>query len=72
MKSRVNFLKYSVQLECSLVRRHVEQLTFYASLHSLEKKSKLKSMSISVALHLLFKGCVLNEEKNWGTLFNLD
>lgn len=72
MKSHVNFLKYSVQPERSTVRRHVEQLTFYVSLHSPEKKGKLKSMSISVALHLLFKGRVLNKEKNWGKLFNLD
>lgn len=68
MESHVNFVKYSAQLEWSTVGRQVEQLTLGAS----EKESKLNSMSISVASHLRFKGRVLNEEKNWGKLFNLD
>jgi len=57
--------KYSVQLEGTMVRSHVKQLTFIICMAVLpwEEKQGLT--------HLLFEVSVLDLEKKWGQLFIL-
>lgn len=57
--------KYSAQLEGTMVRRHVEQLTFPICMAVLPREEK-QSLT-----HLLFEVSVLDLEKKWGQLFIL-